>query len=196
MADEHDDGSTGRVFPTGTDRPSEASTRTASGPQHPDTGHDGATGSEPTLSERLATARERISDNASSDGRFVVACKDSGVRPDPVSAVSFAEYRAAERARDAATRYRDALRAVDDSLPEYDLVVSETADGSVDVTAVRESTDRRRANGLPATRETVTLSGDRRDEWLRIENAAVVHLAGPESLLDDELVSRQLQSKL
>jgi hypothetical protein len=42
----------------------------------------------------------------------------------------------------------------------------------------------------------VTLASGGRDEWLRVDNAPVVHLSGPESLLDDELVTRQLQSKL
>lgn len=196
MADEPDDGSPGRDPATDGDRRSTDSTRTGRERALADSGTDSGTDAEAGLSDRLTTARECISDLAASDGRFVVACKDTGVRPDPVSAVRFPEYRAAERAREEAARYREALRAVDASLPEYDLVVVETTDDSLEVSSVRESTDRRRANGLPAARETVTLSGDRRDEWLRIENAAVVHLSGPESLLDDELVTRQLQSKL
>lgn len=49
--------------------------------------------------------------------------------------------------------------------------------------------DHERRNGLPRAESNVTLAGDGYDEWLRIENAPVVHLSGPDSLLDDELVS-------
>ena len=42
----------------------------------------------------------------------------------------------------------------------------------------------------------MTLAGDGRDEWLRIENAPVVHLRGPDALLDDEVIERQLRATL
>lgn len=141
-------------------------------------------------------ARETVARLASEDGAFVVAGKDTGVRPDPVSAVAFDTYEAAARARDAAARYRAGMRDVDPDRPSYDLVVCERRPEGVQVATVRESTDERRTNGVPRARQTVTVTGDRRDEWLRVENAPLVHLAGPESLLDDELVTRQLQSKL
>ncbi|MFC6954312.1 DUF7552 domain-containing protein [Halorubellus litoreus] len=141
-------------------------------------------------------ARETIADLAADDGEFVVVGKDTGVSPDPVSSVTFDAYEAAERARDAAARYRAAMRDVDPDLPTYDLVVCERQTEAVELATVRESTDERRKNGVPRARQTVTVTGDRRDEWLRVENAPLVHLSGPESLLDDEFVTRQLQSKL
>jgi len=144
----------------------------------------------------VRAARETVADLASDDGAFVVAGRASGVRPAPVSAVAFDSYEAAERARDAAARYRAALRDVDPELPTYDLVVCERETGDLELATVRESTGERRENGVPRARETVTVTGDRRDEWLRVENAPLVHLTGPESPLDDELITRQLQSKL
>lgn len=146
--------------------------------------------------ETVRAARATVADLASDDGPFVVVGKCSGVRPTPVSAARFDSYEAAERARDAATRYRAAMRDVDPALPTYDLVVTERQTGGVEVATVRESTDERRENGVPRAREAATVTGDRRDEWLRVENAPLVHLTGPESPLDDELISRQLEAKL
>lgn len=144
----------------------------------------------------VRNARAVVDDLACEDGAFVVAGKDTGVSPDPVSAAAFETYEAAERARDAAARYRAAMRDVDPDLPAFDLVVCERQADAVAIATVRESTAERRGNGLPRARETATVTGERRDEWLRVENAPLVHLAGPESLLDDELVTRQLRSKL
>ena len=169
-----------------------------------DRGTDGSDGSDDAdAPERVAgaaaavrEARETIADLAVDGGAFVVAGKDTGVSPDPVSSVADDEYEAAERACDAAARYRAAMRDVDPDLPTYDLVVCERRTDAVELATVRESTNERRGNGVPRARQTVTVTGDRRDEWLRVENAPLVHLAGPESLLDDELITRQLQSKL
>jgi hypothetical protein len=144
----------------------------------------------------MRSARERIDALAVADGDFAVACKDAGVRPEPVADATFPTYDAAERACAAASRYRAALRSLDPSLAEYALVAFEEVEASVECSTVRETTDERRANGLPRSRQTVTLAGDRSDEWLRVENGPVVHLAGPEAPLDDEFVSRQLDSKL
>jgi hypothetical protein len=141
-------------------------------------------------------ARETIAALAVENGEFIVAGKDTGVSPEPVSSVAFETYETAERARDAAVRYRAGMRDVDPDLPNYDLVVCERRTDAVELATVRESTAERRGNGVPRARQTVTVTGDRRDEWLRVENAPLVHLSGPESLLDDELVTRQLQSKL
>lgn len=146
--------------------------------------------------ETVRRARRIVADLAFEDGAFVVAGKDTGVSPDPVSSVAFETYEAAERARDAAARYRAAMRDVDPGLPAFDLIVCERQAEGLELATVRESTTERRSNGLPRARETVTVTGERRDEWLRVENAPLVHLAGPESLLDDELVTRQLRAKL
>lgn len=145
---------------------------------------------------RVRRARERVETLASETGRFGVACKDTGRCPEPVSEARFETFAAAEAACAAASAYREAMRRLDPSLPEYDLVVSEVSESRVDVLSVREETTARRANGLPKASQSVTLSGGGNDEWLRVENGPVVHLSGPDSLLDDEFVSRQLQSKL
>ncbi len=146
--------------------------------------------------ETVGTARTRIADLRTADGEFVVACRDSGVRPEPVTDARFASYADAERACSAARQYRTAMRELDPGLTQHDLVVSTVEEGAVELAAVREATDSRRANGLPHSRQTVTLAGSGNDEWLRVENGPVVHLTGPESLLDDEFVTRQLNAKL
>lgn len=146
--------------------------------------------------ETARAARERIAALASSDGTFVVACRNSGVRPEPVTDATFECYDDAERACIAARRYREAMRELDPSLTDHALVVSRADRGTVELASVRERTDRRRENGLPRTSRTVTLTGGGDDEWLRVENAPVVHFTGPESLLDDEFVTRQLDAKL
>lgn len=148
----------------------------------------------PVYESALLAARERVEALAASTGEFVVACKDTGVSPPPVADARFESYAAAECARDAAVDYRDALRDLDPSLPAYDLVVAEPADVAVGFASTREPTTERRENGLPRSRRVVTLTGDGRDEWLEVENAPVVDLVGPDALLDDEVVERQLRA--
>lgn len=147
-----------------------------------------------TYESTLLRARERVEALTAEAGPFVVACVDTGVQPPPVSEVAFDTYEAAERARDAAVEYRAALRELDPSLPDHDLAVCEATDTAVEFASVRETTTDRRANGLPRATRTVTLTGEGRDEWLRVENAPVVDFVGPEALLDDEVVERQLQA--
>ncbi|WP_254832934.1 DUF7552 domain-containing protein [Haloglomus salinum] len=142
----------------------------------------------------LQRARERVEALADPDGEFAVACAETGVRPPPVWGTRFPSFEAAERARDAAVAYRETLRALDPGCESYDLVVCEETESSLGFASVRETTDGRRANGLPRTRRTVTLAGEGRDEWLRVENAPVVDLVGPDALLDDEVVERQLRT--
>ena len=146
--------------------------------------------------ESLRTARERIAALEGPEGAFVVTCRNSGVRPEPVTDATFECSADAERACVAARRYRQAMRELDPDLTDHALVVSRVDRGTVEFASVRERTDRRRENGLPRTSRTVTLAGNGDDEWLRVENAPVVHFAGPESLLDDEFVTRQLDAKL
>lgn len=144
----------------------------------------------------LRDARETIEDLATDDGDYHVACRRTGVRPEPVTEVRFDDRSDARRARDAAGRYRDALADLDPERPTYDLDVYDGTGPEVSLTRVRETTDERRENGLPASRQSVLLSGARADEWLRVENGPVVHVAGADDLLDDEIVSRQLAVKL
>lgn len=144
----------------------------------------------------LAAARERVESLAVEDGRYHVACRRTGVRPEPVTEARFADRTDAERARDAARRYREALAALDPACETYDLGVYEVEGADVSMTRVRETTAERRENGLPASRQSVLLAGSRADEWLRMENGPVVHVVGGGRLLDDEVVSRQLDVKL
>jgi len=148
------------------------------------------------LAATIRSTRERIDALRTEDGEFVVACRESGVQPEPVTDATFASYPDAERACTAARRYREAMRELDPGLTRRDLIVSPVDDATVELASVREAIDERRANGLPSSRQTVTVAGDGNDEWLCIENGAVVHFAGPDSLLDDEVVARQLESKL
>ena len=147
-------------------------------------------------SATIRRARERIEAVAVEDGDFGVACKDSGCSPAPVTDATFETFEAAELACLSARAYRRALRRLDPSLPEYDLVVCAPDDSAVEQVCVREQTRGRRENGLPETSQSVTISGGATDEWLRVDNAPVVHLRGSDSLLDDEFVTRQLESKL
>ena len=142
----------------------------------------------------LLRARDRVDALAVEGGPFRVACAETGVSPPPVSDARFDSFADAERARDAAVDYRAALRKLDPGLVSYDLAVCETRDTSLGFASVRETTARRRENGLPRTRRTVTLAADGPDEWLRVENAPVVHLVCPEARLDDEVVERQLET--
>jgi len=144
----------------------------------------------------LRRARDRVEGLAAPDGEFAVVCRDTGVSPPPVSTARFGTYEDAERARAAAVDYREALCDLDPSLRAYDLAVSEASDGTLRFASIRETTTDRRENGLPRSSRTVTLAAAGRDEWLRIENAPVVHLRGPDALLDDEVVERQLRAML
>ena len=146
--------------------------------------------------ETIRAARDTVAALQSAEGDFVVSCRESGIRPEPVTDARFDSHSDAQQACDAARRYRDAMRTLDPSLSQYDLVVSPVDETPLEVASVREQTGRRRANGLPASRRTVTLAGTGSDEWLRVENGPVVHFTGPDSLLDDEVIARQLRSKL
>lgn len=149
-----------------------------------------------TSVETIRAARDTVSSLRSTDGGFVVSCRESGIRPAPITDARFDTHGDAQRACDAARRYRDAMRTLDPSLPRYDLIVSPLDETSLEVASVREQTNQRRSNGLPASQRTVTLAGTGSDEWLRVENGPVVHFTGPDSLLDDEVIARQLRSKL
>jgi hypothetical protein len=160
---------------------------------------DGSTAAEGDVRAVAATIqehRDEVDALTDPDGQYAVACKDTGIRPEPVTDATFASYADAERACDAATAFRSAMRAVDPSLEEYDLVVSDTTVDGIEFATVREFTAERRENGLPRSRQTVTVAGDRADEWFRVENSPIVYLHGPDAPLDDEFVTRQLKAKL
>jgi hypothetical protein len=144
----------------------------------------------------IRTARERVDALAAEGGEFLVACRETGVRPAPVTGSRFDSYEEAAAARDAARRYRSAMRSLDPGLARYDLAVCERGSDGLEFASVREGTEATRRNGLPRSRQTATLTGDRTDEWLRVENAPLVHLEGPDSPLDDEIVGRQIGVQL
>lgn len=144
----------------------------------------------------LQRARERVRALAAEDGDFHVACARTGARPEPVAGRTFATHDDAAAAADAAREYRDALRALDPALPQYDLVVSGGHPGGLDVTCTRERTRGTRANGLPRARRSATVAGARDGEWLHVQNAPVVHLSRDATPVDDEAVERQLDAEL
>lgn len=148
------------------------------------------------MADSLETLRERIADLADHDGDFVAACSDTDRRPVPLTGKRFPTEDAASEAAEIACEYRDRLRATDPDLPERRFVVYEVAADPVLLVSTREQAAGSRANGLPRTSRTVTLAGDGEREWLRMENAPLVHLRRNGDLLDDAAVERQLNSKL
>ncbi|MFC4551843.1 MULTISPECIES: DUF7552 domain-containing protein [Halorussus] len=140
--------------------------------------------------------RDRIAELAAEDGEFYLACPETGDRPTPVADHRFPTERAADEAADLATEYRTALREADPDLPERSLVVYEVESDPLRMVATRERAPGQRANGLPRSSRTVTLSGDDEREWLRMDNAPLVHVRRDGEPLPDDAVSRQLDSKL
>jgi len=156
-------------------------------------------GPEATVTEAAATMRSaaaRIDSLAAPDGEFCVVCAETGICPTPVTDRRFESYEDAEAACTAARAYQSALADIDPTLEEYDLLASAVGERSVQFASAKEVVDHDRPHGLPRAEANVTLAGDGYDEWLCVENAPVVHLTGPDALLDDEFVSRQLDSKL
>lgn len=144
----------------------------------------------------LARARERVEALAAEDGTFHVACARTGARPEPVAGTTFPSHDDAVTAAAAAREYRAALGELDPGAREYDLVVVAGGDGDLEVTCARERADGVRANGLPRARRTATAAGTRDGEWLRMDDAPVVHLSRAAEPVDDEAVERQLDAKL
>ncbi|WP_227132802.1 DUF7552 domain-containing protein [Halorubellus salinus] len=70
----------------------------------------------------LCSLRSRLEALADSDGAFVVAAADAGVRPVPVAGLRFDSLDAAREAARLAETYRSALRRYDPQLPRYDVV--------------------------------------------------------------------------
>lgn len=149
-----------------------------------------------TRQHRLRRLRAEVDECSSADGRYVVACANSGRRPPPVDGVRFESSAAAERAATAASEYQRLLCDLDPDRPTYRFVVYERTGDSLTLSRTREPTDERRANGLPRSVEEVTVSSDRDGEWLRLENVPIVHLSTNAEPFEDEVVAGQLDRKL
>ncbi|WP_227354593.1 DUF7552 domain-containing protein [Haladaptatus salinisoli] len=148
------------------------------------------------MDETLRRTRREIERLAVENGRFSVACADTGERPMPITGARFETDEDAHRAAELAREYRDALREHDRDVPRYRFVVNEEPPRPLQMASVRERTSGTRANGLPRTRRLVTLAGDGGGEWIEMENAPIVHLSRDGGPVGDDAVSRQLDSKL
>jgi hypothetical protein len=159
------------------------------------------------MTDSLETLRERITDSTDPDGDFAVVCPLSGKCPVPVRGESFPSADAAEAAVDLVIDYRTLLREVDPHLENVPIVaVRRTAEplaldarersDRADEMRCADETARRIRTRRTDTGLSVSLSGEGDDEWLRMENAPVVHVRRDGELLDDETVSQQLRSEL
>ncbi len=148
------------------------------------------------MSDSLDAIRREIADLATEEGDFYVACADTDERPAPLSGRRFPTEEAASSAADLARSYRELLRESDPNLPERRLSVYERADDPPTVVSTRKRAAGTRENGLPRTSRSVTLSGDCESEWLRMDNAPLVHVRSDGEPLPDDAVERQLESKL
>ncbi|WP_435178299.1 DUF7552 domain-containing protein [Halorussus sp. AFM4] len=140
------------------------------------------------MPDRLEALSSRIDELTDPDGGFAVVCPLSGKRPVPVRGASFPSADAAEAAVELVLEYRDLLREVDPHLESIPVVASETG---ADPLALDDASD---SLGRPSG--SVTVSGDGDGEWLRMDDAPVVHVRRNGELLDDDAVARQLRSKL
>ncbi|WP_227376607.1 DUF7552 domain-containing protein [Haladaptatus halobius] len=148
------------------------------------------------MDETLRRTRREIEQLAVDDGRFSVACADTGERPMPITGTRFETDEDAHRATELACKYRNALREHDPDVPHYRFVVNEESPRPLQMASVRERTSGIRANGLPQTRRSVTIASDGDGEWVEMENAPIVHLSRDDGPVGDDAVSRQLDSKL
>ena len=148
------------------------------------------------MADSLVTIRRRIADLATDDGDFYVACAETYDRPAPLTGKRFPSERVANRAADLARAYRATLRESDPDLPERRLSVYERARENLTLVSTRKPVAGQRANGLPRTSRSVTLSGDGEREWLRMDNAPLVHVRRGGEPLPDDAIERQLDSKL
>lgn len=148
------------------------------------------------MADSLATLRRQIDERATDDGNFYVACAETDARPQPLTEKRFPTEDAAEEAADLARAYREILRESDPELPEYRFSVYEITGDSLTLVSTRERAEGQRENGLPRTSRSVTLSGDGEREWLRMDNAPLVHVRRDGEPLPDDAIERQLDSKL
>jgi hypothetical protein len=148
------------------------------------------------MSDSLEALRRQIAECATDDGDFYVACAETDERPAPLTGRRFPSEDAAEDAAELAREYRDILRESDPELPEYCFAVYEQSGEPLTIVSTREQAEGQRENGLPRTSRSVTISGDGEREWLRMDNAPVVHVRRDGEPLPDDAVERQLDSKL
>ena len=143
------------------------------------------------MSDSLETLRRQIAERATDDGRFYVACAETDERPAPLSGKRFPT-----EAAEFAEAYREILRESDPELPERRFSVYERGGDPLTMVSTRERAAGQRENGLPRTSRSVTLSGDGEREWLRMDNAPLVHVRRDGEPLPDDAVERQLDAKL
>jgi hypothetical protein len=148
------------------------------------------------MADSLDALRRRIADRATEDGDYYVACADTDAQPAPLTSHRFPSETAAEEAAELARAYRVTLRESDPELPERRLSVYEASGDSLTLVSTRERVAGQRANGLPRTSRSVTLSGDGDREWLRMDNAPLVFVRRDGEPLPDDAVERQLDVKL
>ncbi|MFC4450150.1 DUF7552 domain-containing protein [Halorussus aquaticus] len=148
------------------------------------------------MADSLDSIRQIIGELADDDGDFYVACAETDECPAPLTGRRFPSEAAAREAADLARRYRGTLRESDTELPEHRLSVYENGGEPLTIVSTRKRAAGRRENGLPRTSRSVVLSGDGEHEWLRMDNAPVVHVRQDGEPLPDDAVERQLDSKL
>lgn len=148
------------------------------------------------MADTLPTLRDELTQLTVENGSFAVACADTGKSPVPLTGERFASEDDAQEAAELARAYREQLRAADPDLPERTLVVYETENDPITLVSTREPAEGRRPNGLPRSSRSVTLSGDDETEWLRMDNAPLVHVSHDGDPLDDVAIERQLDAKL
>jgi|SRR6056297_1104361 len=148
------------------------------------------------MADSLDSIRRAIADLSDDDGEFYVACAETDDCPAPLTGRRFPTEAAASEAAALAREYRDRLRESDPDLPERRLTVYELSGDALTLVSTRERTGGQRENGLPRTSRSVMLSGDGEREWLRMDNAPLVHVRRDGDPLPDDAVERQLESKL
>ncbi|WP_128478163.1 DUF7552 domain-containing protein [Halorussus pelagicus] len=163
------------------------------------------------MTDSLEHLRERITELTDPDGDFAVVCPLSGKCPVPVRSESFPSADAAEAAVGLVREYRTLLREVDPHLENIPIVAtersapplaldacerSERADGTEREDGDERARETARRVRTRRTGRSISLSGEGDDEWLRMDDAPVVHVRRDGELLDDAAVSRQLRSKL
>ncbi|WP_137286833.1 DUF7552 domain-containing protein [Halorussus salinisoli] len=146
--------------------------------------------------DSLDSIRKQIGDLASDDGEFYVACAETDECPAPLTGRRFPTEEAANEATALAREYRATLRESDPDLPEHRLAVYEKSGGPLTMVSTRERAAGQRENGLPRTSRSVMVSGEGEREWLRMDNAPLVHVRRDGEPLPDDAIERQLDSKL
>lgn len=140
------------------------------------------------MTDRLEHLHQQIDDLTDPDGDFAVVCPSSGKRPVPVRGESFPSAEAAEEAVELVREYRTLLREVDPHLENIPIVAAETG---ADPLALDDD-----SGSLGRASRSISLSGEGDGEWLRMDDAPVVHVRRDGELLPDGSVARQLDAQL